>query len=93
MRVLVIEKRWVEVKKTARERIAKCERERLCVACLEPLGDEEPMRGCHCRCYHATYRAIKSGKFTDSQRVQDGKLLEPQPAGRKPSNPVSREAS
>lgn len=92
MRVLVFEKRWIEVRKAARDRILRCQSERLCVACLEPIGSEEPIRGCHIRCYHATYRAIKRGKFTDLQRVQDGKLLEAKERGRKPSNPVSLEA-
>lgn len=94
MQVAVFEKRWIEVRKAARERIAKCEKESLCVACLGQLkANEHTIRGCHVKCYHATYRAIREGKMTDAERVAAGKLLENQPKGRKPSNPVSVEAS
>ena len=92
MRVLITETRWIEVRKPARDRLAKADKEHLCVACLEPLGDQEPIRGCHPKCYRATRRAIVAGKFTESQRVEAGKLLEKMDAGRKPSNPVSVEA-
>lgn len=83
------------LKKEAKERIARCEKERRCVACMELFAppDETSIRGCHIRCYHATYRAIRSGKFTEVQRVREGKLLEPKNRGRKPSNPVSIEVS
>jgi hypothetical protein len=94
MRVSITEKRWVEVRKSARDRLSKCSSEGLCVACMEPIDEgEKPIRGCHVACYHATRRAILAGKFTDAQRVEAGKLLEQQERGRKPSNPVSREAS
>ena len=93
MRVRIVETRWIEVKKAARERLAKCSELDLCVACMEPVVEgERTLRGCHMRCYHATYRAIRSGKFTESARVEAGKLLEPSENGRKPSNPVSVEA-
>ncbi len=83
------------MRKAAKERIAKCKRENLCVACMEPFTnkDEVAIRGCHVRCYHATYRAIRRGKFTAEQRVRAGKLLEAKNRGRKPSNPVSLESS
>jgi hypothetical protein len=94
MQVAIVEKRWVSVRKAARERLAKCQQENLCPACLEPLADDEPrMRGVHIRCYHATRRAIQAGKFTEQERVQAGKLLEPSSTGRPPSNPVSVEAN
>lgn len=93
MRVAVTEVRWVEVRKPARLRIAKAEEGKLCVACMQPLGDDEPIRGCHSRCYKATLRAIHAGDFTESERVESGKLLEKGKAGRKPSNPVSQEAA
>ena len=93
MRVAVYEKRWIQVRKAARERIDKARRLNLCVACMQPIVDgERVVRGCHNRCYFATYRQIKAGKYTDAERVRDGKLLESAEPGRKPSNPVSLEA-
>lgn len=93
MRIAVTEVRWVEVRKPAKDRLAKAQSEQLCVACLQPLNGEAPIRGCHSKCYRATRRAIVAGKFTEAERVQAGKLLEKQEQGRKPSNPVSVEAS
>jgi preprotein translocase subunit YajC len=93
MRIAITEVRWIEVRKSARLRIAKAEQERLCVACMEPLGDQEPIRGCHPKCYRATLRSIHAGNCTESERMEDGKLLEKRDAGRKPSNPVSKETA
>lgn len=94
MQVAVFEARWVPVRKAARDRLAKCQHENLCPACLEPFeAGEDRMRGVHVRCYHATRRAIKAGKFTEQERVQAGKLLERSPGGRPPCNPVSVEAN
>lgn len=93
MRVAITELRWVEVRKPARERLAKAEKEGLCVACMQPLDGETPIRGCHSRCYRATRRAILAEKFTESERVEAGKLLEKLDPGRKPCNPVSIEAN
>lgn len=94
MHAVIYEKRQIEVKKAALRRIAKAEREDLCVACLRPfeLG-EKRQRGCCMSCYHATYRAIKQGKVTDAERVAEGKLLPPSPPGRPPSHPVSLEVT
>lgn len=92
MRVAITETRWIEVRKPAKERLAKADKEHLCVACMEPMGDQEPIRGCHPKCYRATRRAIVAGQFTEAARVEAGKLLEKLEPGRKPSNPVSVEA-
>ena len=92
MRVAITETRWIDVRQSARRRIEQASTERLCVACMEPLADQKPIRGCHSKCYQATLRAIKAGKFTEKQRVEQGKLLESDTAGRKPVNPVSVEA-
>ncbi len=73
--------------KAARQRLAKCEQEKLCTCCLEPLGGEEPIRGQHPRCYKGTMRAIAAGTTTEAQRVSAGMMHERKPAGRKPSNP------
>jgi len=82
------------MRKAARERIEKCRREKLCVACLGSIVNEERVvRGCHYRCQQATLRAIKEGKFTDEERVEAGKFLKPLPGGRPVSNPVSVEAA
>lgn len=90
MQVFMLEKRYVEVRKAARERLEKAEKEHLCVACMEALNGR-PMRGMHMRCYHATMRAIRTGKTTEEDRVAQGKMLEPAKTGRKPSNPVTQE--
>lgn len=92
MRVAVKEVRWVQVKRSAKQRLAKAESEGLCVACMEPL-DGMVKRGCHERCYIATRRAIERGIWTMEERLAEGKILEAETPGRKPSNPVSIEAS
>lgn len=91
MRVGIRETRWIEVKKAARERIAKAEAEHLCAACMQPLDNTRTIRGCHQRCHKATFRAIERGLTTEAQRVAEGKLLEAQDGGRKPNNPVTLE--
>lgn len=87
MQVAINEVRWVEVDKKARQRLARCEAEKLCTCCLEPLGDEQPIRGQHPRCYKGTMRAIAARTATEAERVAKGMMLERKPAGRKPSNP------
>lgn len=84
--------KFVKLTKEATERIAKAERERLCVACLNPLGSSRVIRGCHEACKKATERAIARGDFTEEERVRDGKLLSGHAGGRKPTNPVTIEA-
>lgn len=92
MQVYVNEKRLISVRRTAVERLAKCHREGLCVACLAQIKtNERSIRGMHIRCYFATIRAIKSGKTTEDERIKSGKMLERQAGGRKPSNPVTAE--
>lgn len=93
MRVALIEIRYIEVKRAAKQRLATAEAEELCVACMKPLGETRVKRGCHERCYRATLRAIEKGRFTLADRLADGKILEAGEAGRKPSNPVSIEAA
>ncbi len=94
MQVAVFEARWIQVRKSARDRLAKCKHENLCPACMQSFAEgETTIRGVHVRCYHATRRAIQAGKFTEQERIQAGKLLEPGPKGRPPSNPVSLEAN
>lgn len=80
------------MKRSVVQRIARCEKECLCMACLEPLGESRVVRGCHERCARATYRAIEHGSFTDEQRVSEGKWLEAGQRGPKPRNPVTIEA-
>lgn len=82
--------RWVDVKRSAIRRLAKADKEGLCVACLQPL-DGVVKRGCHERCYQATLRAIREGKFTMEDRITEGKIREAN-QGRRPSNPVTLEA-
>lgn len=89
MQVAVSEIRYVEVKKSARDRLAKAEQESLCVACMKPLGGGMIKRGCHESCYQATRRAIQRGLTTEAERVAAGKLREAGHGGRNPSNPVT----
>lgn len=93
MKVRVLIEEWVEVRREARERLKSCQKNGLCPACLQPLGDSPTKRGVHERCYYATYRAVKAGKVTWAERVRQGKLLEAGTPGRPPSNPVTAELS
>jgi len=93
MRVALIEIGYIEVKRSAKQRLAKAEDEKLCVACMKPLGEGRVKRGCHERCYRATLRAIEKGQLTLADRLADGKILEAGDGGRRPSNPVSIEAA
>lgn len=94
MRIAVVETRWIEVDDEAMKRIQKAKKNNLCVGCMQPLDpDKKPIRGMHFRCYQATLRAINAGEFTMKQRLEQGKILEKEPVGRKRSNPVSKEAS
>ena len=93
MQVRMIVMRYVTLNKAARQRIAKAEAERLCVACMEPIGESRVKRGCHERCYRATLRAIAKGLTTEQARMQEGKFLECDTPGRKLSNPVSVEVA
>lgn len=93
MRLEIRKTGWVTVKKVAKDRLAKCEGEGLCCACLERIKEgQRPIRGMHPACYYATQYGIKTGKFTESERVKEGKMLPPGKPGRKPTNPVSLEA-
>lgn len=90
MKVLVQTLRFVNVKKSAIQRIAKAEREGLCMACMGPAGGRM-IRGCHERCQKAIKRVIAAGKATDEELVLAGKWAAAQPGGRPPSNPISIE--
>lgn len=91
MKIQVWVPRFIEVNRTATQRIAKCEANNLCMACLEPLDATRTVRHCHERCARATYRAIVRGECTDEERVAEGKWQSPNEPGRKPSNPVTIE--
>jgi hypothetical protein len=90
MRVKVNVVKWVIMDKQAKLRIAKCEKDGLCYACMKPLYGRV-VRKCHEKCMKATYRAIERGETTDEQRVSEGKLAAPQSGGCKPTNPVTIE--
>lgn len=92
MQVLIQTYRYVKVKKEAMDRLAKAAREGLCVACMQPLGQSRVIRGCHQACWKATKRAVDKGKYTEDQRIAEGKLLNAESGGRPPSNPVTIEA-
>jgi hypothetical protein len=90
MRVRVNVVKWVIMDRVARARVAKCDKEGLCYACMQPLYGRV-IRKCHAKCMKATQRAIERGETTDEERVAQGKLAAPQRGGRKPSNPVTIE--
>jgi hypothetical protein len=92
MQVAIKIKEFIKVNRTAQQRIAKCVTENLCCACMQPLDDKRTVRGCHERCYRATNRAIANGVFTDAERTSEGKWLEEETGGRRPTNPVTIEA-
>lgn len=87
---MILEPRFVTVKRNALRRIAKAQAENLCFACLEPLSGTVK-RHCHERCYRATLRQVEKGATTIEQRVSEGKLAGDADKGRPPSNPVTME--
>jgi hypothetical protein len=90
MRVLIQVYKSVEVNRAAKTRRTKCEAEGLCLACLLPLSDgSRTIRGVHERCNQTTLRLIARGETTEEQRIAEGKWLEKNPGGRKPSSPVT----
>jgi hypothetical protein len=93
MQLLIKCLKLIHMKKSALERLAKAEREKLCVACMKPLGTSRVIRGCHEACWKATKRAVAAGKFTEEDRIAEGKILAPASGGRNPINPVSIEAA
>ena len=76
MQIKFYETRLITVKREAVERLTKCEKEGLCCGCLQPLGEQLPRRGLCIGCYHATRRAINSGKTTEGKQLSEGKMLE-----------------
>jgi hypothetical protein len=91
MRVRIATEGWINVDRKAVQHIARCQANDLCLACEQPLGDSRVLRGCHERCCKATYRGIKSGKTTEQERMELGKLLPAESGGRRATNPVSVE--
>jgi hypothetical protein len=89
----VTEKRFVEMNAAAQQRVEHASKNGLCVACLQPLDGDRPIRGCHVRCHRATLRAIERGDTTELSRVLEGKFLTKHKGGRKPSNPVTKDVS
>lgn len=93
MRIQTFIQGFVDMKKSAVQRVAKCQREGLCCSCEQPLiPGEKVVRGCHLRCAKATYRAIESGRLTDDGQVSAGEWLPASPGGRPPSLAVSKKA-
>lgn len=78
------------MRKSAIERLNRCDAEKLCTGCMQPLGDDKGVRGLHTHtCYSAAQKAIRAGKTTEKELVASGMMRERAPAGRKPSNPVT----
>ena len=93
MRIQTLIQGFVDMKKSAMQRVAKCQREGLCCSCEQPLvSDEKIVRGCHVRCAKATYRAIDAGLLTDAGQVAAGEWLPASSGGRPPSLAVSKKA-
>jgi predicted aldo/keto reductase-like oxidoreductase len=93
MRFLVKVAKYIQMDKAALDRISLAQKKNLCVACMKPVGNGRVIRGCHEACWKATKRAVAAGKFTEEERIAEGKILECLPGGRAPSNPVSVEAA
>ncbi|AMV31273.1 hypothetical protein VN12_04085 [Pirellula sp. SH-Sr6A] len=94
MRIQTFVMGFVDMKRAAIQRVAKCQAEGLCLSCLEPLDPGKTVvRGCHMRCAKATYRMIADGRLTDEQQVQAGEWLPASKGGRKPTLAVSKKAS
>lgn len=93
MQIRVFESRFITVKRAAVERVTKCEKEGLCCGCMKPVDPLITRRGLCVGCYHATRRAINSGKTTEEKQMASGLMLEAKPSGRKPSNPISVEVA
>lgn len=78
----------------ARDRVLKARRQKLCVGCMQPLGDSRAIRGLHATtCYHAADRLIRSGQVTEAELVEAGRMLERGRPGPKPRNPLTVEYS
>jgi hypothetical protein len=93
MRIQIYVPSWIEMKRAAIQRLAKCKEENLCVACLKPIEvGKKVVRGCHEYCHTVTLEAVKAGTYTEAERIASGKLLTKETGGRKPSNPVAIEA-
>ncbi|GAB5404340.1 MAG: hypothetical protein Aurels2KO_25710 [Aureliella sp.] len=94
MVVLIREVRYVDVEldELAQQRVDKCKKGGLCVACLGKLDPEQKSpRGMHPTCHATTWRYIRDGVTTEEARVRAGKMLPANKGGRPPSNPVSKE--
>lgn len=90
----IYEVRTVNVSPEGRERIERCNRERLCLGCLRPLDalSGTPVRGMHRSCRRRQSDWIAAGAFTEEDCIRDGKLLPEAARGRPVSNPVTIEA-
>jgi hypothetical protein len=87
MQVRIFTSRFITMNRSVEQRIRKCQKHRLCMTCLKPIGvNEKSVRGCHAKCARATYRAIERGNYTDEDRVVEGKWLCPGKRGPKPTN-------
>lgn len=94
VRFQILEKRIVELRRSARLHVEKCRRDGLCLACGQPfIEGEKVRREMHIRCYDATWRAVRDGKTTWEERVKNGRAGEAKSPGRPPSNPVTIEVA
>lgn len=84
-------KQLFRMNKQIAERVAKHQEQGICLRCDGPINGSTPSRGCCSGCYQATRRAIRRGLLVDSELVKEGKLLPRDEAGRKPTNPVTKE--
>lgn len=92
MQVVVLERKFVGMRKAAMERVENCKANNLCVGCLEELEpDRRVIRGLCMSCYHATMRFIREGEFTEAERVKAGKLLPAKSGGRPVTSAITAE--
>lgn len=83
----------MKLTQAATKRLAICKADGLCVACFRSLGDSRIVRGCHESCYRQTMRFVSQGKLVEADRIRNGRLLEAEPGGRPPVNPVTQEVN
>ncbi len=63
------------------ETAKKLMEERICLYCLESLGDSRPIRGCHESCKKRVLADIEDGKFSEFEAITTGKIAPAQPGG------------
>lgn len=91
MKVAAVVSRWIKVRSEGERRLERCKAERLCTACLQPLGpDEKPKRGLHRNtCYFRVRDLLLRGEVTEAELLAAGEILPRATPGPKPRHPLT----